>query len=153
MIFARHSPLPHRRMANQRPRKPLPRYLRITGATVCLLLLFSLQYAEPNHFASPLGPLLVLQRPQHRAMFHTFGCFSEDPSKCSQLARLLRLRVPILNLSLQYTQDLSLRATRLTTESGMSYLVAFLRTRDGIPHLFVIFNHSRLSLASEPAAS
>ena len=124
--------------ARQRPRNPLPRYLRITGATVCLLTLFFLQYAESNHSASPLCPLLVLQQPQHRAMFHSVGCLRESSSICSQLARLLRLRAPILNLSLQYTQDLSLRATCLTTGSGMSYLVAFLRTRDGIPHLFVI---------------
>src|SRR5260370_9802715 len=75
-------------------------------------------------------------------MFHTFGCLRESSSICSQLGRLLRLRAPILNLSLQYTQDLSLRATCLTTGSGMSYLVAFLRTRDGIPHLFVICSPS-----------
>jgi len=61
----------------QRPGNPLSKYLRITGATVCLLISFSLQYAESNHSASPLGPLLVLQRPQHRATFHIFGCLTE----------------------------------------------------------------------------
>src|SRR5260370_39026941 len=75
-------------------------------------------------------------------MFHTFGCLRESSSICSQLGRLLRLRAPILNLRLQYTQDLSLRATCLTTGSGMSYLVAFLKTRDGIPYLFVISSPS-----------
>ena len=128
----------------QRPCNPLPRYLRITGATVRLLILFFLQYAESNHSASPLGPLLVLQLPQHRVMFHTFGCLTERPSMCSQLARLLRLRVPIPNLSLQYTHDLSLRATCRTIRGGMRYFFAFLRTRDGIPHLFVISSPSFL---------
>jgi hypothetical protein len=127
-----------RQSARQRPRNPLPRYLRITGATVCLLISFFRQYAESNQSASPLAPLLVLQRPQHRAMFHSFGCLRESSSICSQLARLLRLRAPILNLSLQYTQDLSLRSTCLTTRSGMRYFVPFLRTRDETPHLFVI---------------
>jgi hypothetical protein len=56
---------------------------------------------------------------------------------CSQLARFLRLRAPIVNFSLQYTQNLSLRATYLTTRSGMSYFVAFLRTREEIPYLFL----------------
>jgi hypothetical protein len=109
---------------------------------VCLLIFFFLQYAESSHFASPLGPLLLLQQPQHRAMFQTFGCFTESSSICSQLARLLRLRAPILNLSLQYTQDLSLRATCLTTGSGMLYFVAFVRTRVGTPQLFVISSPS-----------
>jgi len=124
-------------LRRQRPRNPLPRYLRITGATVCLLIFFLLQYAESNHSSSPLR-LLELQLLQHRAMFHTFGCLRERPSICSQLATFLRLRAPIRNLSLQYTQRLSLRATCLTTRSGISYFVAFLRTRDEIPHLFGI---------------
>jgi len=70
---------PHARQSprRQRPRDPFPRYLRTAGATVYLLILFFLQYAESNHSASPLGPLLVLQRPQHRATFDTFGYFSE----------------------------------------------------------------------------
>jgi len=133
-----HPPFKDAPVARQRPRNPLPKYLRITGATVCLLISFFRQYAESNQSASPLAPLLVLQRPQHRAMFHSLGFLRESSSICSQLARLLRLRAPILNLSLQYTQDLSLRATCLTTRSGMRYFVAFLRTRDEIPHLFVI---------------
>lgn len=62
---------------------------------------------------------------------------------CSQLARLLRLRVPILNLRLQYTQDLSLRATCRTIRYGMRYFLAFLRTRNEIPHLFVISSSPR----------
>src|SRR5947199_9246279 len=37
----------------------------------------------------------------------------------------------------------SLRAACLTTRSGISYLVAFLRTQDEIPDLFVIASPSR----------
>lgn len=57
---------------------------------------------------------------------------------CSQLAIFFRLRAPILNLSLQYTQYLSLEATRLAIRPGMPYFAAFLRALDGIPHLFFI---------------
>jgi hypothetical protein len=130
----------------RQPRNPLPRYLRTTGATVCLLIFFVLQYEESNQSASHFSPLLALQLPQHRVMFHTFGCLTERPSMCSQLARLLRLRAPILNFRLQYTQDLSLRATCRTIRGGMRYFFAFLKTRDEIPHLFVISSSPRFGL-------
>lgn len=71
---------------------------------------------------------------------------------CSQLARFLRLRAPIVNFSLQYTQNLSLRATYLTTRSGMSYFVAFLRTREEIPYLFLRTSIDAFSLEKIVAA-
>jgi hypothetical protein len=61
----------------QRPRNPLPRYFRIKGETVRLLIFLFLQCEESNHSASPLALLLELQLPQHRATFHTFGCLTE----------------------------------------------------------------------------
>jgi len=72
---------------------------------------------------------------------------------CSQLARFLRLRAPILNFSLQYTQNLSLRATYLATWSGMSYFVAFLRTREEIPYLFLRISIDASQLAKSMISS
>jgi hypothetical protein len=93
------------------------------GATDSVVMLRSIQYFAPSHLDTDFWPLLALQPRQHNAMFSLVMMVS-SLMMCSQLAENLADSLGDENLQPQYTHEVSLARTSISSLAGIPQLFA-----------------------------
>ena len=102
---------------------PLTMAALMIGATDSAVIPRSMQYLVVSHLDTDFWPLLALQPRQHNAMFSLVMMVS-SLMMCSQLAENLADSFGDRNSQPQYTQELSLARTSVSSQVGIFQLFA-----------------------------